>query len=290
MRAQFEDAPLGDNEDVTDAVIVVAEPDAVRSRTAENPSNERFAVTVPGTSGDTNDPDLVSTELVSGGDSDLMVFTYNGQIDPGSSEACYAIFSDTSTAYADNILVTGANTLQVEFDGSFSDVTELVVGAADSGGCVRDANTNDPSTQGAKPAGGNVGAQATGYSTGADAQALTINRTSDQAVVRLDQKIDPAETNLECIHLVGPNGGNITSPTQATVPTQGPGPQPLTLDFGASEIPEGTVGIRFDGDNSADDCEALFTFDYENLGGPNEGAFESEENVDQVFGAGGPAL
>ena len=142
-------------------------------------------------------------------------------------------------------------------------MTELVVGGADDGGCVTDANTDESSTPGGKPAGGNVGAQATGYSTGADAQALTINRTSDQAVVRLDQKIDPSNTNLDCIHLVGPNGGNITEPTQATVPTQGPGPQPLTLDFGASEIPEGTVGIRFDGDNSAADCEALFTFDYE---------------------------
>ena len=87
--------------------------------------------------------------------------------------------------------MTGANTLQVEFDETFSDVTELVVGGGDEGGCVSDANTDDASTQGAKPAGGNVGAQATGYSTGPDAQALTINRTSDQAIVRLDQKTDP---------------------------------------------------------------------------------------------------
>ena len=276
VRAQF------GGDDVTDGVIAVAEPDAVRSRTWENPPNERFALAIPGTSGDTNDPDLVSAELVSGGDSDLMLFTYNGQIDPRSFEACYAIFSDTSTALAEGILVTGENTLQVEFEESFSDVTELVVGGGDLGGCVQDANSDESSTQGAKPSGGNIGAQALGYSTGADAQALTINRTNDQAVVRLDQKIDPSETNLDCIHLVGPNGGNITSPTQATVPTQGPGPQPLTLDFGASEIPEGTVGVRFDGDNSADDCEALFTFDYEGTG-LNSGTFEDEENVDQVF-------
>ena len=38
-----------------------------------------------------------------------------------------------------------------------------MVGGADDGGCVSDANTDDDSTQGAKPAGGNVGAQATGY-------------------------------------------------------------------------------------------------------------------------------
>ena len=254
----------------------------------DSPNNERFTVTVPGSAGQTNDPDLVSTELVSGGDSDLMLFTYDGQIDPGNAGQCYAIYSDTGTAQANDILVTGANTLQVEFDESFSDTTELVVGGADDGGCVTDANTDEDSTQGGKPAGGNVGAQATGYSTGADAQALTINRTNDQAVVRLDQKIDPSDTQLECIHLVGPNGANITSPTQATVPTQGPGPQPLTLDFGASEIPEGTVGIRFDGDNrrsTASRCSRSTT-----KATTTSNSFDDEENVDQVFGAGGPAL
>ena len=248
VRAQFTDVV----DDVTDAVIAVAEPAAVVSRTNEGVDesvearNERFAVTVSGTSGDTNDPDLVSTELVSGGDSDLMLFTYNGQIDPGGFESCYAIASSGETAVAESILVTGANTLQVEFDESFSNVTELVVGGADSGGCVTDANTDESSTQGAKPAGGNVGAQAAGYVTGPDAQALTINRSNDTAVVRLDQRTDPSNWDLGDIHLVGPNGANITEPTQGTVPTQGPGPQPLTLDFGASEIPEGTVGIRFD--------------------------------------------
>ena len=172
-------------------------------------------------------------------------------------------------------------------------MTELVVGGGDLGGCVVDANDDEFSTQGAKPAGGNVGAQATGYSTGPDAQALTINRSTDHAIVRLDQKTDPSTWDLDCIHLVGPNGANITSPTQGSVPTQGPGPQPLTLDFGASEIPEGTVGIRFDGDFADDpngcDSGALWTFDYAG-DGPNEGPFDDEKNVDQVFAAGGPAL
>ena len=72
--------------------------------------------------------------------------------------------------------------------------------------------------------------------------------------IRLDQRIDPADVRLERIFLVGPNGASITSPSQVTVPTQGPGPQSVTFDFGASEIPEGTVGIRLD-------RSALQTFD-----------------------------
>ena len=139
-------------------------------------------------------------------------------------------------------------------------MTELVVGGADPAVACR---TPTPTSRRRRAASRRAAtsAPAIGYTPGADAQALTINRSHDQAIVRLDQKIDPDETFLEGIHLVGPNGGNITSPTQATVPTQGPGPQPLTLDFGASEIPEGTVGIRFDVDTRA--CEALFTFDLE---------------------------
>ena len=58
VRAQFEDAPLGDNEDVTDAVIVVAEPDAVGPG-PRRPLQRAVRGHGPGTSGDTNDPDLV---------------------------------------------------------------------------------------------------------------------------------------------------------------------------------------------------------------------------------------
>ena len=170
--AQFDDGsfnPVLGDDDVTDAVIAVAEQNAVEARTTdgsngdEDADNEEFSVTVPGTSGDTNDPDLVSTELVNGGDSDLMLFTYNGQIDPQIDDNCYAITSISTQAVAENILVTGPNTLQVEFHESFSNISERIVGGGDHGGCVTDANTDEESTQGAKPAGGNVGAQATGY-------------------------------------------------------------------------------------------------------------------------------
>ena len=138
-------------------MIAVAEQNAVEARTTDGSNgdddadNEEFSVTVPGTSGDTNDPDLVSTELVNGGDTDLMLFTYNGQIDPQIDDNCYAITSISAQAVAENILVTGPNTLQVEFDESFSNISERIVGGGDDGGCVTDANTDEDSTQGAKP-------------------------------------------------------------------------------------------------------------------------------------------
>ena len=154
-RAQFVDGV----DDVTDAVIANARPRILFAKTVDGDNgdddgdNERFTITVAGTSGDTNDPDLVSTELVNGGDSDLMLFTYNGQIDPNVDDSCYAITSSSRIVDAENILVTGANTLQVEFDGDFSNISELIVGGGDDGGCVVDANSDEPSTQGAKPAG-----------------------------------------------------------------------------------------------------------------------------------------
>ena len=258
-------------------MIAVAEPGRLTPRPIRATAAPTPATTTAsrsrcrGPPGQSDDPDLVSTELVSGGDSDLMTFTYDGQIDPGSETSCYAITSTSTTAVAENILVTGANTLQVEFGEDFSLISELVVGGADSGGCVLDANSNEDSTQGAKPAGGNVGAQATGYGAGPDAQALTINRANDTAQVTIDQRVDPDSIVFGDIFLVGPNGGNITSPSQITVPTQGPGPQNTHPRFRGQEIPEGTVGIRFDED-------ALDTFDYD-----QSGSFNDEENVTQVF-------
>ena len=265
MIAQFAAA-----DDVTEAVIASAEPGTVESRqhSASADLNHRFAVTVPETTGDTSDPDLVSADLVAGGDSDQMLFTYNNQIDPGDETRCEAVMSNGDTVVADNVLVTGPNTLQVEFDPVLQR-KRAGRRAGDRGGCVLDANSDQPSTAALKPAGGNLGAQATGYSTGPDAQALLINRNNDTVTIRLDQRIDPADVRLERIFLVGPNGASITSPSQVTVPTQGPGPQSVTFDFGASEIPEGTVGIRLD-------RSALQTFD-----GPS--GFDSEGNPTQVF-------
>ena len=83
-------------DDVTEAVIASAEPGTVESRqhSASADLNHRFAVTVPETTGDTTDPDLVSADLVAGGDSDQMLFTYNNQIDPGDETRCEAVMSN----------------------------------------------------------------------------------------------------------------------------------------------------------------------------------------------------
>ncbi len=67
--------PVNDD-DVDDAEIAVADPGAVLARTEGTSPNERFALTVPGASGDTTDADLDTTELVNGGNSNQMRFTY----------------------------------------------------------------------------------------------------------------------------------------------------------------------------------------------------------------------
>jgi hypothetical protein len=271
-------AQFGPGVDVTNAEIVLAQDGAVTARTADAEDNQQFALAAEGANGDTNDADLQSAELVAGGDSDQMLFTYRtGPISEGSASQCEAIFSNASTASGSDLSVTGPNQVLVDFGADFSNATEYVVGGGDEGGCVIGANT-ESSTEGAKPAGGNIGAFGTGYSTGADAQALTVNRTTDDAVVRLDQRIDPDEIELDCIHLVGANGNNIANPLTATVPTQAPGPQNLSLDFAGGSIPAGTVGIRLEGDD-INDCSGEAT---ETL--PDAGSIgPSEDNVEQVF-------
>jgi hypothetical protein len=265
--------------DVTNAEIVYAANSTALSQTFGSNGNRRFALTAEGATGDTNDADLQSAELVAGGDSDQMLFTYRtGPISEGDPGECVAIFSDGTVESADTMAITGPDTALIDFGADFSNATEYVVGGGDEGGCVIGANTEDSTTV-ARPAGGNIGAFGTGYSTGADAQALTINRANDDAVVRLDQRIDPDDIDLSCIHLVGANGNNIANPLTATVPTQAPGPQNLSLDFAGGSIPAGTVGIRLNGADTYEDCvnDAFQTLP--SAGGVGPG----EDNVEQVF-------
>jgi hypothetical protein len=270
------------NDTVGDAEIAVAEQGAAESRTVEGNDSTQFAVTPIGGSatGDTNDPDLQSAELVNGGDSDKMLFTYNDQISAGNSGDCYALMSDTRRVQADDETVTGPATLQVDFPDDLANVSEFIVGGGDFQGCAVSAQNGDGSTQGAKPSGDNQNAFAIGYSTGPDAQSpVTINATNDTATVQLDQRIDPSRTELELIDLVGANGNTISHPLAANVSTQPPGPQILHLTFGASEVPDGTVGIRFEAFGEEGAPSALKTFRVNS----SVDNFFPQENVEQVF-------
>ena len=174
-----------------------------------------------------------------------MLFTYNGQIDPATARHCYAIFSNGETAYAEEALVTG----RIHAPGRIDDVRRR----HRAGGrrwltkwLCRDANTttSPPRREARGRQRRRPGHRLLDRS---DAQALTINRTTDNAIVRLDQKTIRAPGIWTASTWSARTAA--TSPRRrSSVPSTAPRPQPLTLDFGASEIPEGTVGIRFDGD------------------------------------------
>jgi len=288
--------------DVNDAEIAVAEEDAVHSQTANGFSNDNreFSViplTLAGTpngTGDTALPDLINTEVNAvNGDTNQMLFTYNDAAlqDPGNESDCYAIMSNARRVTADDITILtpqgGNGRVLVTFTDTptIQNVTEFIVGGGDTGGCVEVSSgdrVGDNSTQGAKPAGGNVGAVQTGYSTGSDAQALAVNRTNDTMTARLDQRIDNSLTNLSCIHQVGPNGNNGSSPDSLTIPVGAPGPKNGVFDFGSTGIQEGTVGLRLTSEFDPNGCgsNAVETFD-------SAGSLGPQGNVDQVFGPGG---
>ena len=212
------------------------------ARRRRTPPNERFAVTVPGTSGRHQRPrpglDRAGQRRRQRPDA---VHLQRPDRPAQRRSSCYAIFSNAETAVGRaDILVTGPNTLQVEFDESFSNVTELVVGGGDAGGCVSDANTDETPPRAPSPRAATSAPRRPATSTGPDAQALTINRTNDRRSCGSTRR-----STRE--HLESGAASTWSAPTaatsprrrRATVPTQGPGPQPLTLDFGASRDPRG---------------------------------------------------
>jgi hypothetical protein len=285
---------------VSDAERVFGENDvATRSRTVDGNFNREFAVVpIGGEDGDTDEPDLIAaeTEGTPGGNANTMIFTWNDLIsDPDNPTRCYAITSNRRRIRAFDLTVIapsgGSGRARVIFpttgagstNDNFLDITEFVVGAGDTGGCVDDIQQDDSSTDGAVVSGGNPNGTQPGYSTGGDAQALAIDPAGDTATARIDQKIELIDEEL--IHLLSPTGDDAGEPDIATIPAGPPGPKNLFMDFGSTGIPSASVGIWFEGPPFQDSSPcALETF---NLDPATGGGMGHQCNVEQRFGPGG---
>jgi hypothetical protein len=218
-------------------------------------NSDVFTVHNPSNSASTTPPTLTSSNLVNGGDSTDILFNYDKPVNLGAFANCFILTSDSSFISAVGEAQFDADTLQVTFPPGAQTIMEEVVGVNDDsgptlgGGCANSTTPGVISTKGGVKAGGNDGAFSYGYTTGAEAQSLTVDRATNRVFVTLDQRIigtTGAAPNivLANIRLIGPDGSPGASPNSATVPSQGPGPQVLTLQFGAGQIPAGTFGVQ----------------------------------------------
>jgi hypothetical protein len=260
---------------VSDATLAVTEPNEPLSRTLapqQAPSVFQTAK-VPNTSGDTDRPDMIGAALVNGGVSSNQVdFTYDAQVANPVAGNFFVSTSDAQVEFGDAAAVIGTgNTVRVTFNG-VAPITELLVIGCGRNGAVTDTTGTVPSTAGSGPIGGNAGAFSLGYTTGPDAQALAIDRSTGAVTMTMDQRVDPATIVPANINLVNTQG-TVSGATPATVSvssTTNPGPVTVTAQFTPGQV-SGIAGVQLT-------PNALLTFP-----APN---YTANGNVYQIFGEG----
>jgi hypothetical protein len=237
-------------DNVTTAQFVQTDEFAAFSDTILGDGNPQFSIDVPGQTGRSNDPDLLSAELVDpSGGTNQMDFTWDEGITQASldPDEFQAVFSDGTTVQGNTGQVINGNVARIGFP-NLENHTEFVVGGvADGELAVNAQDDNAPGTEGGKPAGGNAGAFALGYTTGPDALSASTNQAGGQVTIVVDQR--PCNPVLPA-RLVNDDGVLFGNPSTATNLFGGcfsiPGQKPVSFQFAQSELAN-AVGIYMPG-------------------------------------------
>jgi hypothetical protein len=206
----------------------------------------------------TNDPRLISSELVDPqGGSSQMDFVFSDDVTQAGLDLgeFAAMLSDTTQLIGTSAQVINGDTVRVTFGGAaaggagpaLEEVSEFVVWGNVGTGAARAQDDNVPSLPGGKPAGGNAGAFALGYTTGPDALSASTNQAGGQVTIVVDQR--PCNPVLPA-RLVNDDGVLFGNPSTATNLFGGcsstPGQKPVTFQFAQSELAN-AVGVYLPG-------------------------------------------
>ncbi|HWE34194.1 MAG TPA: hypothetical protein VG410_11960 [Solirubrobacteraceae bacterium] len=205
-------------------------------------ANVPEAAIMPNSNGITSSPDLTSATLESNGQAIDYVFDKNVAVTtPGDFQADMstgAVFGATSATV---IAATGTSTtVRAVFQTgglSMSEFNEYVVWGSVSAGAVTEASPpNIANLPDAKPSGDNAGAFARGFTTGPDAFAATVSKSTGVVTIALDQRIiagfGPG------VFAVDNTGFPIAAGTAGSVgiPTQAAGPESITVAFSPGQV------------------------------------------------------
>jgi len=208
------------------------------------------ALPVTGT-GTSASADLTDVKMES--DQSAMDFTFNKTVTPTDAADFFADLSNGTEVSGNNASViatsTSATTVRVTFP-NFGTYDEYVIGGSvagrvpDEDGCAVfiSALSNGCNTPGSQPLDapfGNIGAFATGFTTGPDALGAIGNSTTNVVTIALDQRafFGPAVNSGEINILDGT--GNIVATagdTSVTLPSQGAGAQSITVQFASGQV------------------------------------------------------
>jgi hypothetical protein len=236
---------------VTTAQFAQVDEGAAVSDTILSDPAPQFSVDVPGQAGRTNDPDLLSSELVDpSGATNQMDFAFDENITQAglTADEFQAVFSDADTVDGDTAQVINGNVARVTFPASFDNQQEFVVGGVADDGAAQAQDDTADSTEGGKPAGGNAGAFALGYTTGPDALSASTNQAGGQVTIVVDQR--PCNPFPNSARLVNDDGVLFGNPSTSVNVFGGcnssPGPKPVTFQFAQSELVN-AVGVYLPG-------------------------------------------
>jgi hypothetical protein len=239
---------------VSDAVIAFVDPGSVvaaQGPPGANVGNNLLSVGVPGTGAATVRPDLTGNELaLANGGSNQLLFTYDQDVAVGDATAYRAVLSNGAVAIGSAITLAGPRVARVTFNNpeNLQNVSEYIVAAADTGGGVIAADGSGPSLPGGKPAGGNAGAFALGYTTAPDAVNMTFDGTSGQVTIRVDQRIRAGAVFTNQVNLLNSQGDLVANPATATISgqTDVPGQVNVILQFTPGQV-QSAAGVQLDG-------------------------------------------
>jgi len=229
--------------------------------------NPTEAVAVPGTSGTTARPDLISAAIVqaSGNPTNQIDYTFNQPITSLTAADFVAVASNGQEITGDSETIIASNTARVTFNTSnLQNFQELLVKASAYPGAVLSVNlvggVHVINTTGGVAVGGNAGAFATGYTTGPDARSVTFNNTNGSVVVQMDQRVDPNSVNPIITgewSLLANDGTVVTAtPSSAAVVGNSPYQSQVSLTFVPTDLARAVAlqisGPPFCGNDSAE--------------------------------------
>lgn len=195
-----------------------------------------FGIPIPGTSGATNRPDLVSA--VVNPSSNTVDATFSVNVNAVSASDAVVVLSDGTEEVATGtpVVIGGANGLtgnvvRFTFSGgqTLQKFSEMAIGfsvygiitgtgAPGSPCAVQDVNSpHNCNTTGGVPIGGNGGAFGTGFANGGDPMYLIVTKSSGLIRIGMDQRIDPATVTPADVNLFDNTGTFLSNLTGASV-------------------------------------------------------------------------
>ncbi|WP_320671132.1 hypothetical protein [Patulibacter defluvii] len=243
--------PTGASNLVTEAKRVIVVPGAVQARNRTgligglNPISH---AAVPGTSGLTALPDLVSAELGLSGGSTSVTYHYDEPIKSPIAPLFYAYTATGNFVTGSNAVVNADGTsVTVNFPNPADKAQEHFVHAGQIVGGIQSAN-GQIGIGGGAPIGGNAGGVSTGWTSAPDATSATINKSNGQVDITLDSRTNGTTFSGTDFHLLDANGDVIAGvPTLVSLGSTGaPGPQTIRIQFLPNQVAAATA-VQIDG-------------------------------------------